>query len=145
MIISTRGRYGIRAMIEIASIKDDEFITLKKIAEKQGISESYLEQLIVPLKKSNYIKSFRGARGGYAINCDTEKLTVADILRALEGPMYPVDCIGDNIKSSVCGNANCSTCVTKPIWEQLYESLNNVLESFTLADLSRDYVNLNNI
>jgi Rrf2 family transcriptional regulator, cysteine metabolism repressor len=143
VIISTRGRYGLSAMIEIASIQNNKAITIKKISKNQGISESYLEQLIIPLKKSGYIKSFRGAAGGYTINCDASLVTVGDILKVLEGPMYPVDCIGEESKKSFCGISSCKTCVTKPVWEELYQSLSNVLESFTLEDLSKNYVNLN--
>jgi Rrf2 family protein len=139
MIISTRGRYGLRAMIDIASQSKDKFVSLKEIAERQGISEHYLEKLIVPLKKNGFVRSIRGASGGYALNGDSKKITVADILRALEGPMYPVDCIGEGKDASFCGISSCSSCVTKPTWEKLFESINTVLESVNLYDLALDY------
>lgn len=145
MLISTRGRYGLRAIIDIASYGDSHCVSLKQIANRQGISEHYLEKLIVPLKKEGFIKSIRGANGGYIINKDTQMITVGDILRALEGPMYPVDCIGeDTIKKSYCGDNNCSTCVVRPVWEKLFDSFNSVLESVTLDELAKNYYGLIN-
>ncbi|MCL2351961.1 MAG: Rrf2 family transcriptional regulator [Firmicutes bacterium] len=141
MKISTRGRYGLRAMIDLAASGDGACVTLKSIAGRQGISENYLEQLISPLKKAGYVKSVRGSLGGYALNKPAAGISVGDILRILEGDMYPVGCLSDDAAGS-CGKAGCGSCVTKPVWQKMYDSVNDVLESFSLADLARDYVHI---
>ncbi|MDR1542192.1 MAG: Rrf2 family transcriptional regulator [Clostridiales bacterium] len=138
MKISTRGRYGLRALIDLAAREGDACVSLGSIAERQGISEHYLEQLMAPLKKAGYLKSVRGAQGGYMLNKPAEEISVGDILRILEGPLYPVECLSDSEKAS-CGSGSCSTCVTKPLWEKLYSSVNDVLESYSLSDLAKAY------
>ena len=136
MKISTRGRYGLRAMADLASRHDGESVKLNAIAKRQGISEHYLEQLIASLKKAGYVKSVRGARGGYHLNMPPEEISVGDILRALEGPLYPVGCISEEgDASSACGAADCVSCVAKPVWEKLYESMSDVVDSISLKDL----------
>ena len=139
MRISTRGRYGLRAMIDLAARGGGgASVTLKSIAQRQGISENYLEQLISPLKKAGYVKSIRGSLGGYILNKSAGDISVGDILRILEGDMYPVECLSDETLGS-CGKAGCESCVTKPVWQKMYDSINDVLQSFSLADLARDY------
>ena len=93
MKLSTRGRYGLRAMLDIAINQGDGPTTLPSISERQGISVGYLEQLMVPLKKEGLIRSVRGAQGGYLLAREPEKITVGDIIRALEGPIAPVACV----------------------------------------------------
>lgn len=127
-----------RALIDLAAQDDDKQITLKSIAERQGISEHYLEQLIAPLKKAGIVKSIRGAQGGYILNKPADKITVGDIMRLLENSLYPVDCLSDK-ENVTCGTGNCDSCVTKPIWEKLYESMNEVMESISLMDLVMEY------
>ncbi len=144
MKISSRGRYGLRAMVDLAVHENDRCITLKSIAERQGISEHYLEQLIAALKKAGFVRSIRGAQGGYHLTSDPLTTTVGDILRALEGSLYPVECISENERTT-CGNASCRTCVTKPVWEKLYETQNDVLDSISLQDLVNDYNAMNNL
>ena len=134
--ISTKGRYGLRAMIELAGrVETQSCVTLKSIADSQGISENYLEQLIAILKKSGFVKSVRGAQGGYVLARPPREITVAEVLRALEGAMYPVDCLSEGGAGS-CGSQGCDNCVTKPIWEKMYESMQDVLESYTVYDLA---------
>jgi Rrf2 family protein len=142
MKISTRGRYGLRALIDLAAHESESCVSLGSIAERQGISEHYLEQLIAPLKKSGYLKSVRGPQGGYILNKPAEEISVGDILRILEGPLYPVECLADDGDKGSCGGAGCDACVTKPIWEKLYSSVNDVLESYTLSDLAKAYQNI---
>lgn len=142
--ISTRGRYGLKAMADMAITLNDapleKCISLKSIAERQGLSESYLEQLMSPLKKAGYIKSLRGARGGYYLLLPPEEITVGDILRVLEeGAVTPVRCISKTGEASFCGSSDCKMCVTKNVWEKLYNTLNEVVDNITLADLVEDY------
>jgi len=141
MKISTRGRYGLRAMVDLAANGDGGSVTLKSIAERQGIPENYLEQLISPLKKAGYVRSTRGALGGYALNKPAGEISVGDVLRALEGDMRPVECVSEEAAGS-CGKAGCESCVTRPVWRKMYDSINNVLESFSLADLAGDYTQI---
>ncbi|MDR2650550.1 MAG: Rrf2 family transcriptional regulator [Clostridiales bacterium] len=139
MKISTRGRYGLRALIDLAS-RDGECVSVSSIARRHGISEHYLEQLLAQMNKAGFVKSVRGLYGGYKLNRPAEQITVAEILRTLEGSMYPVECLSDAEVSS-CGSGGCAGCVTKPVWEKLYDSINEVLESYTLSDLAGEPVN----
>ncbi len=144
MKISTRGRYGLRAMVDLAIQNDkqgEKCISLKSIAKRQHISEHYLEQLIASLKKAGLVRSIRGAGGGYNLNCNPKEVSVLYILTILEGSLYPVECVSKN-ESDVCGGGGCHNCVTKPIWEKLYEGLNNILDGITLYDLVNDYKQL---
>ena len=134
MKISTRGRYGLQALIDLASQEGEKCVSVNSIAERQGISEHYLEQLMAQMNKAGFVKSVRGIYGGYKLNRPPQEITVAEILRAMEGSMYPVECLSDT-ESNLCGSGNCSGCVTKPVWEKLYDSINEVLESYTLSDL----------
>jgi len=122
-------------MADLASQDSNESIKLKSIAERQGISEHYLEQLIAVLKKAGFVKSVRGSRGGYHLNIPPERISVGDILRVLEGPLYPVDCVSADGDNS-CGDADCGACVAKPVWEKLYSSLSGVVDSIMLKDLT---------
>jgi len=138
MKVSTRGRYGLRAMAELAMARDIEScVSLKSIAERQGISEHYLEQLFLPLKKAELVASVRGAQGGYRLARVADSISVGEILRALEGSLAPVDCIAEDGEGT-CGNANCETCMTKQVWGQIYDSLNTVVDGISLADLVKN-------
>ena len=147
MTISTRGRYGLLAMVDVAARMSDERVTLKSVAQRHGISEHYLEQLFSVLKKAGYIQSIRGAQGGYRFCGDPAAISAGDILRTLEGSLYPVACLAED-ESVVCGSktnkasGSCGNCVTRPIWEKIHDGFNEILDSFTLADLVRDYQNM---
>ncbi|HHW28054.1 MAG TPA: Rrf2 family transcriptional regulator [Syntrophomonadaceae bacterium] len=132
MKLSTRGRYGLRAMLDIAINQGDGPITLHSISERQGISVGYLEQLMVPLKKEGLIRSVRGAQGGYLLAREPEKITVGDIIRALEGPIAPVACVSEDFPEE-CDRAE--GCVTRLVWAKVRDSIAEVLDSLTLADL----------
>ena len=137
--ISTRGRYGLRALVDIAANDGDSVPTaLNAVAERQGISEHYLEQLIAPLKKQGIVQSVRGAQGGYRLNRPPDKIPLSEILLTLEGSLYPVDCLSDSEHTS-CGTGGCAHCVTKPVWAKIYDSINAVLSNITLQDLVNDY------
>ncbi|MFW5787314.1 MAG: RrF2 family transcriptional regulator [Halanaerobiales bacterium] len=133
MKVSTRGRYGLRAMVELAKHKGSGAIPLRKIAEKQQISEQYLEQLFSNLRQADLVKSVRGAKGGYLLNNSPENITVKDIISALEGPIAPVDCVKD--EGEVCELIN--ECVTHDLWEELQDCIKDMLNSVTLEDLKQ--------
>lgn len=113
-----------------------ECVSLKSIADRQGISENYLEQLIAQLKKAGLVKSIRGAQGGYTLTREPSEISVGDMLRVLEGPFTLVECVSN---TESCGNAGCSKCVTKNVWERISESMNEVVDNITLQDLVSDY------
>jgi Rrf2 family protein len=137
MKISTKGRYGLRAMIDLALNSDNEPISLKNIAERQNISEPYLEQLIASLRKAGLVESIRGAQGGYRLSKKTAEISVGQILRALEGSLAPTDCVIEN-EENECEASD--YCVTRVIWEKIHDSINKVVDSITLKDLVNDYM-----
>ena len=141
MKISTKGKYGLKAMIDIAVFGKDNCISIKSIAERQHISESYLEQLIPPLKKAGLVKSVRGAGGGYRIAMDPKDIKVGSILRALEDS-FSQDCC--NEKTAACPET-CTCCVSKGVWEKMQASLNEAADSINLAELATEYKGINNI
>lgn len=136
MKLSTKGRYGLKAMLDLAIHNSEGQVVLKSIAERQGLSENYLEQLFSALKKAKLVKSIRGSQGGYTLGSDADKITVGHILRALEGSLAPVECVMEY------GAAPCSRyeyCVTRGIWEKIRDSINTVIDSTTLENLVEDY------
>ncbi len=142
MKISTKGRYGLKAMVDLAAHSEQNIcVSLKCIAERQGISEHYLEQIMAVLKKAGFIQSIRGAQGGYILNKDVGEISVGDVLRALEGPLHIVECVADNGSGS-CGSGSCKKCVTKNVWEKISDSLSDVVDSITLKELVEDYKNI---
>ncbi len=132
MKVSTKGRYGLKAMIYIASNCEDSCVSLRSISEEEGISENYLEQLIAQLKKHKLLKSVRGAHGGYVLAKEAKDISVGDILRALEGSLSPVDC---SDKDCTCGT-NCGTgCSTKHVWEKIDNSISQTVDGISLESL----------
>ncbi|MCL2171143.1 MAG: Rrf2 family transcriptional regulator [Defluviitaleaceae bacterium] len=136
MRISTRGRYGLKVIVDIAA-RPEPRVSLKSIAARQGLSESYLEQIIAPLRKARIVASKRGADGGYFLAQPPESLTVGDVLRVLEGAMAPINCVLDDAEDS-CGEADCGHCATRSVWVALFEKINEVLDSISIADLAKD-------
>jgi Rrf2 family protein len=130
MKISTKGRYGTRAMIDIGENYGKGPVPLRQLAERQCISMKYMEQIIPLLKASGLIRSSRGARGGYALAKEPRQITLADIIHALEGSWSLVDCVED---PSLCDRAK--ACVTYEIWNDIHRAIHKVLDSTTLADL----------
>lgn len=130
MKLSTKGRYGLRAMIDLAMNGQDEKVSVKSISERQGISENYLERLFALLKKGGYITSTRGAQGGYSLSRPAPDISVGDILRALEGDLTPVDCV---LPTEECTKSN--HCCTKTVWKKLSDSINNAVDSISLQDM----------
>ncbi len=113
-------------------------MSLKDIAKNQELSETYLEQLIAPLRKAGLVVSIRGAQGGYSLAKEPEKITVGEIIRLLEGPLAPSDCVIEG--ESECTRAE--YCVTRTIWERIMDSINNVIDSITLKDMLNDFYKL---
>ncbi|MCA0384399.1 MAG: Rrf2 family transcriptional regulator [Firmicutes bacterium] len=137
MKLSTRGRYGLKAMFDLALNFGEGPISLTSIAERQAISVNYLEQLISPLRKANLVESVRGAQGGYMLAKSPENITVGVILTTLEGPLAPTDCVVVDGDDEVCDHS--SYCVTKVIYEKIYESITSVVNSITLQHMIDDY------
>lgn len=131
MKISTKGRYALRLMLDIALNSTGEQITIKSIAARQEISDKYLEQIISLLNRAGYVKSVRGAQGGYKLTKDPSEYTVGMILRLTEGSLAPVDCLEEN--TNECSRSN--GCVTRDVWVELYEAINTVVDRVTLQDL----------
>lgn len=130
--ISTRGRYAIRLMLELALDNTGEYITVKSISEKQNVSDKYLEQIINVLNRGGFVKSKRGSQGGYKLSRPADKYTIGMILRLIEGSLVPIACMEDN--PNQC--PRCDQCVTIDIWKQLDEAISGVVDNITLADLA---------
>ncbi|MGH4051407.1 MAG: RrF2 family transcriptional regulator [Clostridium sp.] len=139
MNISTKGRYGLRAMVDIAVHSFGDYIPLKIIAERQSISENYLEQVFSILRKAKLVKSARGSQGGYTLSKESSKITVGEVLRILEGDLNingdPDDALGIDKTIKVCINTL--------VWQEVNEQINKVMDSVTLADLVEKYNSLN--
>lgn len=133
MKLTTKGRYGLRAVVDLAVNNENEAVALSQIAERQGISMNYLEQLIARLKKSGIVNGIRGAQGGYVLAMPPEKISVGDILRALEGDLSPVDCFELNNNDTPCSNSD--ICVTKYVWKRISDSINEAVDGIMLSDL----------
>ncbi len=131
MRISTRGRYALRMMLDLAADEQKNVISIKDIAERQGISDKYLEQIISILNKAGYVRSVRGPQGGYSLKKKPEEYTVGMILRLTEGSLSPVQCVDD--EENECDRE--SVCATVEVWKRLNKAINDVVDNMTLADL----------
>jgi len=131
-MISTRGRYALRMMVDLAQHQNDGFVPLKDIAERQDISKKYLEQIIPVLNRSGLLQTSRGAGGGYRLVKPSKEYTVGEILRATEGNMAPVSCLES--PKNTCPRY--SKCNTLPIWQGLQKVVDEYLNGITLADVS---------
>lgn len=137
MKISTKGRYAVRVMLDLALHNTGECIKVKDIAERQGLSEKYLEQIIATLNKAGYVRSVRGAQGGYRLAKAPQEYTVGMILRLTEGSLAPVACLEeDNLQ---CDRID--TCETLQVWKDLYDAINQVVDNVTVADLMEQHKN----
>lgn len=140
MKLSTKGRYGARAMLDLALHFNEsrEPVSLSSIAERQKISEEYLEQIFSALRKSGIVESVRGSQGGYKLGRNADKITVGDILRVLEGSLAPVECVVEG-KKPECERYD--DCVLSEVWLKLRDAINDTVNSVTLADLVTEYNN----
>ena len=134
MKLSTRGRYGIHAMYDLADHYGDGPQSIKCIAERQGIPEAYLEQLIAMLRKEKLVISNRGAQGGYRLAASPEEITVGQVLRALEGGLNLVDCL---LEEDSCGKTCASP--SRVVWLKIRDGLNNIVDGITLQDMINEY------
>ncbi|KAF0196369.1 MAG: BadM/Rrf2 family transcriptional regulator [Bacillota bacterium] len=130
MRLSTKGQYAVRAMVVVALHDSTGPVPLRYIAEIEDISEQYLEQIFMDLRKDDLVTGLRGARGGYVLNRPAEEITSGDIVRAVEGPIVLVDCDHDG----ACQRAH--VCATRALWARVSESMSQVLDGTTLADLA---------
>ena len=131
MMISTKGRYALRVMLDLAQHTADGFVSLKTVADRQGISMKYLEMIVGCLKKAELLESTRGKEGGYRLNREPGDYTVGEILRSIEDNLAPVACIKDGVVQ--CDHA--AACLTVPMWKELDDITNAYLDKITLADL----------
>ena len=131
MKLSTKGRYAVRAMLDLALQSEETPTLIKDISKRQGISELYLEQLLTRLKTAGLVRSIRGPRGGFILTKSPSQIRVIDIVQAMEGTAAPVECVDD---ASLCSRAN--SCATRRVWVEVKNSVDRVLESFTLQDLT---------
>lgn len=134
MKLSTRSRYGTRMMLDLAQHYGESPIQIGEIARRQDISVKYLEQLIIPLKKANYIKSVRGPKGGHVLAKPPEKITVGEIVELLEGGINLADCIEN---PDTCDRSE--TCLTRGIWETATKAMSQELNSITLSDMIKGH------
>lgn len=134
MRVSTKGRYAIRLMLDIAQHSNGENVSLKDVSKRQNISLKYLEQIVTILSKAGFLKSQRGAQGGYKMLRSPEKYTIGDILRVTEGEMAPVSCLEDEVNQ--CPRVN--QCPTIKFWTGLYNIINEYIDGTTIADLMNE-------
>ena len=131
MKISTKGKYGLRAMIDLAQYSEQEAVSISSIAQRQKISESYLEQLLAKLKKAGLVVSIRGAAGGYRLARPAAGISVGDVLRALEGDVRAVICTAQTEEAS----EGEELCVTKYVWQRINESIEKTVDEMMLDQL----------
>lgn len=131
MKLSTKGRYGLRALIDLAQHSEEEAVSISSIALRQNISESYLEQLIGKLRKAGMVKGIRGAQGGYRLAKPAETISVGDVLRVLEGDLRAVECSA--LTEEGCQGAD--LCVTKYVWQKINESIAKTVDEMMLDQL----------
>ena len=139
MKLSTKGRYGLRALIDLALYSEKEAASIASISARQQISESYLEQLIAKLRKAGLVKSVRGAGGGYMLAKPASEISVGDILRALEGNLDAVNCPGLE-EDGFCEGSE--YCVTKYVWQKINESINRTVDEIKLDQLIQESKNM---
>jgi len=132
MKLSTKGRYGLRALVDLAQNSREEAASINSIAQRQGISERYLEQLMAKLKRDGIITGIRGAQGGYVLSKRAEDITIGEVLRSLEGDLNAVDCPAA-IDSGECTGAE--QCAAKLVWKKINDVINQTVNSIRLSDL----------
>ncbi len=136
MVVSTKGRYALRVMIDIAKFEKDSYVTLSGIAERQGLSEKYLESIIKMLVQNNLVKGLRGKNGGYKLSRPAEEITAWDIISVTENDFYVVACM--NPDAPKCDRV--ATCVTLPMWKEFNDTMQDFFKKYTIADLAKKEV-----
>lgn len=138
MKISTKGRYALRMMLDLAEHRNNGYIALKDIANRQEISKKYLEQIVPIINRSDFLMTNRGFQGGYMLAKEPDKYTLGDILRTTEGSLAPVACLDH--EPNIC--ERCSSCPTLPVWKGLYSVISEYLDSITLQDILDKHVRI---
>lgn len=136
MMISTRGRYALRILVDLAENQNEGYITLKEAADRQEISEKYLESIVKDLVKGRFIEGVRGKGGGYRLSRPAEEISVLDVLQSADGTIAPVACLEEG--SAPCSRA--AVCKTLPLWKGLDRVVSEYLSGFTVRDLAEDKV-----
>ncbi len=131
MKLSTKGKYGLRALIDLAQYSEEEAVSINSISQRQNISESYLEQLVAKMRKAGLVVSIRGAQGGYRLARPASEISVGDVLRALEGNLEAVECSA--LTDEGCQGAD--LCVTRYVWQKINESIARTVDEMKLAQL----------
>ncbi|MGI6711154.1 MAG: RrF2 family transcriptional regulator [Bacillota bacterium] len=134
MLISTKGRYALRVMVDLTEHNTDAYVPLKDIAERQGISQKYLESIMAVLSKAGFVDAHHGKGGGYRLNRAPDEYTVGSVLKLTEGTLAPVACLEN--EQNKCGRA--ANCRTLPMWTELDNLINNYLENITVKDLAKN-------
>ena len=132
MKISTKGRYALRLMLDVALNSNGSAVPLRDVAQRQEISDKYLEQIVTQLSRAGLVRSVRGAGGGYLLTRDPAEYTVGEILRTLEGNLAPVSCVDQD---DVCRCGRADQCVTVEVWREIQAAVSSVVDHITLADL----------
>jgi len=130
--LSTKGRYGLRALVDLALNSEPDAVSISSIALRQGISERYLEQLMAKLKKAGIVAAIRGAQGGYILSRDPHEITIGDVLRALEGNLNAVDCPAI-LDAGICRGSE--HCAAKMVWKKINDVINQTVNGIRLSDL----------
>ena len=136
MMISTRGRYALRILVDLAENQNEGYITLKEAADRQEISEKYLESIVKDLVKAHFVEGVRGKGGGYRLSRPAEEISVLDVLQSADGAIVPVACLEEG--SAPCSRA--AFCKTLPLWKGLDRVVSEYLSGFTVRDLAEDKV-----
>ena len=131
MTISTRGRYALRTMVDLAQHSGEGMVTLKDVAARQGLSQKYLEQIVTQLSKARLVKGVRGPQGGYCLSREPKDYNVGEILELVEGSLAPVECL--DADTNTC--EHCASCATLDMWTGLYKVVTDYLGNITLQDI----------
>lgn len=133
MRLSTKGRYGVRAMLDLAIHEAIGSVSIKNISQREGISVNYLEQIFNQLRRAGLVRSIRGPGGGFLLARPSKEITVMDIIKALKVPVAPVFCVDDEDEISQCERVN--SCVSRLLWQRLGDKIKEILEGTSLEDL----------
>ena len=135
MKVSTRGEYGVRAMVALARHHGQGSMSISAMSKASGVPMPYLEQLIGPLRRAGLVESKRGARGGYQLTRDPGEVAVGEVYRIMEGPVAPMECVSEDVTEQTCPLID--GCETRPVWMRMRDAIVESIDSVTLADLIR--------
>jgi Rrf2 family cysteine metabolism transcriptional repressor len=135
-MLSTRSRYGLKAMFDLAMNYGSRPVSLKSVAERQKLPEQYLEQIVIGLRKANLVKGLRGAQGGYVLTRPPAEISVGDIIRAVETDLTPTDCLAD---PDAAGCEQVNFCPSRSVWIKIGNSINDAMDAISLEDMIHDY------